>query len=532
MSIVRRWTPALLTLALVGPASAQAPLVTAAGDPSVDDDSIYALVVDPADYPEDAAIRLLDDGIVRIADDGTYLETYRTVVQVLRQEAVDGWSTFTYTIRPDVERYRLNWVRVLRADGTLISDQPLHYQENDVGGGDGMYVDQTQIDFELAGVGVGAIIDYSYTVETYAPILEGDLYLSWGITTGTPVRRSRYILEAPQATRLRIEERNPPAPATVTVHDGAVTRTWAYADLETIEPELFAADSANPYSSLAISGDVSWAEIGAWFAGLARGRTTVDHSLAAVLDSVTRGHAGADAIEALHRWVAQDIRYVSLSLGIGGYQPRLPAEVVRTLAGDCKDKAMLFVVGARRLGYEAYPVLVSSGGWADRDHPSIGQFDHAIAAFRRGEEPWRYVDLTADLVPHGEIPGGLQGSFGLLVRDDGAVEEVELPNTQVFENTKYSEMAGELLPDGSFRGRYRERAEGFPGFAMRGWIPLPLGASEKREAAQVVARSLFPAATGDSLIAYVGRDWNQPTDLQLHSGCPSWCRISAVAATC
>jgi transglutaminase-like putative cysteine protease len=62
---------------------------------------------------------------------------------------------------------------------------------------------------------------------------------------------------------------------------------------------------------------------------------------------------------------------VSLSLGIGGYQPRTPASVLETQYGDCKDKATLFVALARRMGVNAFPVLLSSGGgWTRRSPPS------------------------------------------------------------------------------------------------------------------------------------------------------------------
>jgi len=82
----------------------------------------------------------------------------------------------------------------------------------------------------------------------------------------------------------------------------------------------------------------------------------------------------------VHRWVAQDFRYVSLALGIGGFQPRLPAAVLQTRYGDCKDKATLFITLAQRMGLQAYPVLLASGGGIERDVPSAHAFDHMIAA--------------------------------------------------------------------------------------------------------------------------------------------------------
>ena len=79
-----RWRAAAPLCALLLPAlvSAQAPVITPAGDPSVRSDTIYALAVDPADYPEDTGVLLLDDGVLIIDRDGSGTLTYRQVVQL------------------------------------------------------------------------------------------------------------------------------------------------------------------------------------------------------------------------------------------------------------------------------------------------------------------------------------------------------------------------------------------------------------------------------------------------------------------
>ncbi|HEX6588542.1 MAG TPA: DUF3857 and transglutaminase domain-containing protein [Longimicrobiales bacterium] len=502
---------ALCALFLVAaPLSAQAPVVTADGDPTVDDDTIYALVVDAADYPRDAAVRLLDDGIVRVNADGSHTATYRTVMQILKPEAVSGWSEFTWQIDPARERFRLNWVRVLRPDGSVITDEPLHYQESDVPVGPGpVFDDSRQITFSLSGVEVGTIVDYSTTVETFDPVLPGDVLFSWGITTGTPVMRSRYILEAPVDAELRIMEQNVPAPARVVERGGTITRSWVYSDLETIEPEAFAGDSMAPWASLLVSGGVEWADIARWYAGLADGRYELGPQAARAVDSVSAGLQGDARLRELHRWIAQDIRYVSLALGDGGYQPRTPEETWTSRAGDCKDKATLFVAAARRLGYEANPVIVSSVGGVLEEHPSLRQFDHAIAAFRPGgARDWQYADLTADIVRHGQLPYGLLGSFGMLVHDDGEFEGVTLPDLPATAHRKVSALEGELLADGSFRGKYRETATGFYEQNMRARLSQSIDPSRHREVANAIARNMFPAASGDSLLVFEGLDWD------------------------
>ena len=75
--------PVWLLLATV-PLSAQAPVITPAGDPSVEADTIYRLAVDPSEFPEETAIFLLDDGVVL----GALLEEHRVQQGVFLVEEV------------------------------------------------------------------------------------------------------------------------------------------------------------------------------------------------------------------------------------------------------------------------------------------------------------------------------------------------------------------------------------------------------------------------------------------------------------
>jgi len=65
--VTRTLAAALLGLCLAVPAAhAQAPRITERGDPSVRDDTLYRLAVKPADYPDEDAVTILDDGVVVI----------------------------------------------------------------------------------------------------------------------------------------------------------------------------------------------------------------------------------------------------------------------------------------------------------------------------------------------------------------------------------------------------------------------------------------------------------------------------------
>jgi hypothetical protein len=111
------------------PLVAQAPRITPAGDPSVRSDSIYALVVDSAQYPDQPYVVLLDDGVITFEADGRSTTTYRQVVQILTQEGAEVWGDQSFSYSAGRERLTVNWLKVLRRDGSVISDKPAHQQE-------------------------------------------------------------------------------------------------------------------------------------------------------------------------------------------------------------------------------------------------------------------------------------------------------------------------------------------------------------------------------------------------------------------
>src|SRR3989449_11107928 len=111
--------PLLLVLfsGFVSAALAQAPRITPAGDPSVQNDTIYRLAVNPADYPDEEFVYLLDDGVVRFEPDGRSSRTYRQVIQILNQDGAEAWGEQSFSYSSGSVRLTVNWVLVLKANG-------------------------------------------------------------------------------------------------------------------------------------------------------------------------------------------------------------------------------------------------------------------------------------------------------------------------------------------------------------------------------------------------------------------------------
>jgi hypothetical protein len=135
-------------------------------------------------------------------------------------------------------------------------------------------------------------------------------------------------------------------------------------------------------------------------------------------------------------FVARQVRYVSIQIGIGGYRPFNPADVCRLRYGDCKAKAFLMRALVEPWGLASYPVLVRirSSGPVAADVPSPGQFDHAIVAIAlpddTGRDLWAtlevegvgrllFMDATASQGSPWDLPDLVQGTSALLVAPDG-----------------------------------------------------------------------------------------------------------------
>jgi transglutaminase-like putative cysteine protease len=506
--------PALLLVATAtARARAQAPVITPAGDPSVRSDTIYRLAVNPADHPDEGFVYLFDDGVVRVEADGRGTRSYRQVIQVLKQEAAQQIGEQIISYLRSRERLTVNWIRLLRADGTVVSDTAAHEQESDAPAALAypVYSDLRLHRITIGGVAPGMIVDRSYTIETLDPMLPGDFLTRWRFTVGETERRSRFILDVPASLAPRIVQHNLRFEPSISESHGRRVYAWTTQEVpRRPDPEPFAADSNDFNAFVAVASPESWDDVARWYAGLANDRYTVAPELEARLAEVVGGQRTRDdSLRALYRWVAQDFRYVSIALGMAGYQPRPPAVTFETKFGDCKDKVTLFVALARRMGFQAFPVLVNANGGTDSSLVSLRQFNHVIAAV---EQPagYLYLDPTAEAVPVGALPPSEGGAFGLLVRPDGRVEHIHLPLDSVTANRADFELAGAIGADGSFTGRATQRYAGSFALGARMSYSRDISAARRAQMLRAMAGGTFEGAEGDSLELFDGRDLTAP----------------------
>ncbi|MCB0583382.1 MAG: transglutaminase domain-containing protein, partial [Phaeodactylibacter sp.] len=130
--------------------------------------------------------------------------------------------------------------------------------------------------------------------------------------------------------------------------------------------------------------------------------------------------AGSDAekITALYRYLQENMRYVSVQLGIGGWRPSSAAYVAENKYGDCKALSNFMKALLREAGITAYPALIAHGRvpYEVKDSFTYPLFNHAIL-YIPSEDMW--LECTSSTFPAGYIGAGNDGRHTLLITPEG-----------------------------------------------------------------------------------------------------------------
>jgi hypothetical protein len=219
-----------------------------------------------------------------------------------------------------------------------------------------------------------------------------------------------------------------------------------------------------------------------WYSELADPQAEPDDALALKARELAAGATTElEKIRAVGRFV-QNIQYISIQIGIGGYRPHRATEVFAKKYGDCKDKATLMRAMLRALGLKSYPVLIFSGDstYVREEWASPTQFNHCIVAVRVSDETQApsvvthpslgrllIFDATDDHTPVGDLPDHEQGSWALVAAGaEGTL--MRMPVTPPEANRLEREAEVTLTADGRIAVTLRERSQGQSAVRERG----------------------------------------------------------------
>ena len=315
----------------------------------------------------------------------------------------------------------------------------------------------------------------------------------WDLQDRWPIARVVRSLVLPPGSRASSITFNRPA---VEPSIAGATWIWSLHDLPRVPDEPGAASRTALAPRLAVSWNApaagggpasftDWASVGRWLAAQAETAAVPDAGVKAAAKAVAAKEPTAHGRLAALAELVQDVRYVSVQIGIGrggGYRPRRAGEVLEKGHGDCKGKVALMRALLAALGQRAYPLMVFAGdpGYVQEAWPSPHQFNHVIVGIPvadatpvdavvqvAGIGPLLLFDPTDPFTPLGELPLSDQGGLGLVATENDAAL-IRLPEAGPSANR--SERTIEVTVDdtGLLAGIVRERSSGAAAAAARG----------------------------------------------------------------
>jgi lipoprotein NlpI/transglutaminase-like putative cysteine protease len=247
----------------------------------------------------------------------------------------------------------------------------------------------------LRDVRVGDVVDVAYTLQGENPIFEGRFAALLPVAGDVPIDRLHVRIEGPAERRLQVRGiATELQPERFEEGGRQVLRIWR----EQVAPVV--EESATPpwfkvYPALHFSEYASWADVNQW----ARGLFAPEPANAALAERIAaikaEGGTPEQQAAAALRFVQDEVRYFSASLGESSHRPKPASRTLAERLGDCKDKVVLLNALLSGLGLDARPVLVSvqRNRGVPNFLPSHDVFDHVISRVQIGEQAY-YLDPT------------------------------------------------------------------------------------------------------------------------------------------
>lgn len=303
---------------------------------------------------------------------------------------------------PTFERMEIHAIRIHRNGATLLRGGPSDFEilrrERNL---EMRQFDGRQtVHLDINDVRVGDVVETLFTIHGEHPATAGR-FADWRMfewpMTGQLETRYRLLAPATRTFTVRHYGGAPPQYEERAL-DGAIDRRWRATRRIGGKIEPLAPAATIQLARVQITEWRDWSELADRFAPAYDETGALPSDLDAKVQEFKSLSDPAARAAALLHFIQREIRYLAISIGLGGLIPRPLAAIWETRFGDCKDVSKLFVTLARRLGLDAAPALVhtvAGDGIADLA-PTPGAFDHCIVRLRIG---WSIYWLDATRSP-------------------------------------------------------------------------------------------------------------------------------------
>ncbi|MEL7246998.1 MAG: DUF3857 domain-containing protein [Bacteroidota bacterium] len=343
-----------------------------------------------------------------------------------------------------------------------------------VGGGT-IYSDQRVKYIELNHAQYPYILEFTYTQRIKGIALASMPNWYFQEASSSAVKSSTFTVKARQGLGFQHQLYNIDIKPIISRSGDVTSHKWAVQNIAAYTPEPYSPSfhekapilrlTPSQFQIGKLEGSMeSWESYGVFINQLWEGRDQLPEELAVQVRELTAGAStNEEKIASLYRYMQENKRYVSVQLGIGGWQPFTANYVEEKGYGDCKALSNYMKAMLREIGIQSYPVIIYSGKspYKIEDDFVDPAFNHAIL-YLPEEDMW--LECTSRTSPAGYLGSSTADRRVLLVTPEGG-QLARTPKLGVEENTKAERLTVQLAADGSavldytadMRGALQER---------------------------------------------------------------------------
>lgn len=364
-----------------------------------------AAAVTPERYPNADTVVL--DWVQRIevnAEGGSVRKT-STRTKALTEKGRRDLLTYSTSFNTDYGYAKVLALRIIKPDGTVVALDPAKQsaiQQDPSSGSMNIYDPaEKMLVASIPGVQTGDIVEIESEEGEPKARMKGGFSDITTLEDDSPFLHRSYTVVTPKSLPL----------AKVLIKDGddtgirfaktekadSIEYAWEIGETPQLidEPDMPA--SYLCVRRLLVSTIPDWETVSRWYYNISEPHFKVTDEIKAKADEIVKGIDGREErLRAIYTFVSQQIRYMGITTETDapGYEPHDVSLTFSKRYGVCRDKAALLAVMLRAGGFDAYPVLIMSGGGHLDTEVAMPYFNHAITAIREADGTVRLMDST------------------------------------------------------------------------------------------------------------------------------------------
>ena len=241
-----------------------------------------------------------------------------------------------------------------------------------------------------------ALLDQQSDDEKYIPPMKGNFYDIVPFWSETPVLSKVYQVAIPNSKKVNYQVYNGKLNIKKIGGKDNTIYTFSASDIKPLvsEPNMVAPSDVAP--KLLISTSPDWQAKSKWFYtvneeyGSFKSTPEIDQKVREILKGAV---SEIDSVSKLTHWVADELRYLGLSMGKGeGFTLHKGSMDFLDRCGVCKDKAGMLVTMLRSAGFESFPSMTMAGSRIDRI--VADQFNHSVVVVKLSDRKLHLLDPT------------------------------------------------------------------------------------------------------------------------------------------